>query len=96
MLLSPNDDKLDNVLNISDTSIQNVFEIGEHTVNENHEDLTNNTVTNEIQEIVENRALKENEESSAIKDSQSINNSNENIYSVFCIYMCYLALIYYK
>ena len=100
MLLSPNDDKLDNVLNISDTSIQNVFEIGEHTVNENHEDLTNHTVTNDIQDIVENTDIKENdnmnEEASAIKDSKSINNSKENIYSVLCISMCYLFLICYK
>ena len=111
MLLSPKDDKVgdsekqesnskDNVSNVSDTSVQNVFEIGEHTVNENHEDLTNHTVTNEIQEIVENTVMKENdnrnEEASAIKDSKSINNSRENIYSVFCIFMCHLVLLYYK
>ena len=80
--------------------IPNVFEIGENTVSENPEDLTNHTVTNDIQDIVENTDIKENdnmnEEASAIKDSQSINNSKENINSVCCIYMGYLLLICYK
>ena len=111
MLLSPKDDKLgdsekqesnskDNVSNISDTSIPNVFEIGENTVGKNLEDLTTHTVTNDKQEIVENKVMKEkdnrNEEASAIKDSKSINNSNAHIYSFFCISMCYLLSIYYK
>ena len=110
-MLSRRDDKLgdseeqesssnDIVSNISDPSVPNVFEIGENTVSENPEDLTNHTVTNEIQEIVENTVMKENdnrnEEASAIKDSKSINNSKENIYSVLCISMCYLFLICYK
>ena len=108
--LSLRDDKLgdsvdqeynsnDNVSNISDTSVPNVSEIGEHTVGKNHEDFTTHTVTNDIQEIVENKVMKENdnrnEEASAIKDSKSINNSRENIYSVFCISMCFLFLISY-
>jgi hypothetical protein len=82
-----------------DTSVPNMFEIGENTVIEKPEDLTNHTVTNGTQEIVENKVMKENdninEEASAIKDSKSINNSNENIYSFFCISMCYLFLICY-
>ena len=108
--LSLRDDKLgdseeqesssNDIVSNSDTSDPNVFEIGEHTVSENPEDLTNHTVTNDIQDIVENTDIKENdnmnEEASAIKDSQSINNSKENIYSFFCISMCYIFLICYK
>jgi hypothetical protein len=90
----------DIVFNITDTSVPTVFEFGENTVSENPEDLTNHTVTNDVQEIVENADIKENdninEEASAIKDSKSINNSRENINSFVCISMCYLFLICYS
>ena len=107
--LSLRDDKLedsevqesnsnDNVSINSDTSFPNVFEIGENTVSKNHEDLTNPTVTNDIhfENTVMEKNDNRNEEASAIKDSKSSNNSKVNIYSVFCIFMCYLLFIQLK
>ena len=88
------------VSNNSDASVQNVSDVGENTVNENPENLTNPTGTKYAEETVENTVIKEYdneiEEASAIKDSKSVNNSTENIYSVFFMSICYLLLMYYN
>ena len=83
-----------------DTSVQNVTDVGENTVDKNPENLTKHTVINDAEETVENTAMQKNdsmnEEASAIKDSKSFNNSAKTIYSAFCISICYLLLVYYN
>ena len=88
------------VSNNSDASVQTVSKDGENTANENPENMTNQTGTNDAEETVGNTVIKENdnmnEEASAIKDSKSFNNSPENMYSAFCMSICYILLIYYN
>ena len=83
-----------------DTSVHNVTDVGENTVGKNPENLTKHTGTNDAEETVENTVIQEydnmNEEASAVKDSKSFNNSTENIYSAFCMSICYLLLNYYN